>query len=94
MKWLHCHRVRSNLNCATRMATVRKVKCPSCKKQGDWLSGAYGPFCSQRCKLVDLGKWLGEENKISEPLRPEHFGQYEKLPPGEHLDKPEGESDN
>ena len=76
------------------MATVRKVKCPTCKKEGDWFSGPHGPFCSHRCKLVDLGKWLGEENKISEPLRPDHFGEYEKLPPGEHLDAPEKESNH
>jgi endogenous inhibitor of DNA gyrase (YacG/DUF329 family) len=39
--------------------------------------------------MVDLGKWLGEEHRIAEPLRPEHFQAYENLPPGEHLDHPE-----
>jgi hypothetical protein len=39
--------------------------------------------------LVDLGKWFEEENRISEPLRPEHFQGYEELPPGEYLDQPE-----
>ncbi len=48
-----------------------RVKCPTCKKEGDWFAGRYGPFCSERCKLVDLGKWLNEEIKISEPLRPD-----------------------
>ncbi|MBM3837394.1 MAG: DNA gyrase inhibitor YacG [Verrucomicrobia bacterium] len=66
-----------------------KVKCPTCQKQGHWLSGAHGPFCSERCKLVDLGKWLGEEHRLSEPLRPEHFQGYEELTSGEHLDSPE-----
>jgi N-acetylglucosamine-6-phosphate deacetylase len=33
--------------------------------------------------LIDLGKWLGAEHKISEPLRPEHFEKYAGLPPGE-----------
>jgi uncharacterized protein len=66
----------------------RTVKCPSCKKSGNWFDGPYGPFCSRRCKLVDLGKWLGEEHAISEPLRPEHFKDYENLPP-EKLDDPE-----
>ena len=33
---------------------------------------------------VDLGKWLGEDYKISEPLRPEHFASYEEL--SEHID--------
>jgi len=71
------------------MANAKRVKCPSCKKQGEWFAGEFGPFCSERCKLVDLGKWLGEEHRISEPLRPDHFASYEKLPPGEGLDKPE-----
>lgn len=69
----------------------RVIRCPTCKKEGDWFAGEYGPFCSKRCRLVDLGKWLGEENLISEPLRPEHFQGYENLPPGEYLDNPEGE---
>ncbi len=38
--------------------------------------------------MVDLGKWLGEENVISEPLRPEHFDGYDELPPGQYLDNP------
>jgi endogenous inhibitor of DNA gyrase (YacG/DUF329 family) len=71
------------------MSTPKAVKCPSCKKTGDWFATPFGPFCSKRCRLVDLGKWFGEENVISEPLRPEHFAQFEELPPGKHLDAPD-----
>jgi hypothetical protein len=39
--------------------------------------------------LLDLGKWFGEEHKVSEPLRPGHFAGYDELPPGDHLDRPE-----
>ena len=67
----------------------REVKCPTCKKRGDWFATPFGPFCSKRCKLVDLGKWFGEEHAISEPLRPEHFKDYAELPPGQKLDEPE-----
>lgn len=74
------------------MAPVRKVKCPTCKKEGDWFSGSYGPFCSHRCKLVDLGKWLNEENKISEPLTNERIPELDKT--GEHLDSADDERDN
>lgn len=49
------------------------VKCPTCKQRGDWFSEKYGPFCSNRCKLLDLGQWFDEEQKISGPLRPEHI---------------------
>lgn len=75
------------------MHPASKSKCPTCKKEGLWQEGSYRPFCSQRCKLIDLGKWLGEEYRVAEPLRPEHFASYEDLPPGAHLDRPEpGES--
>jgi len=68
-----------------------EVRCPTCKKPGEWFRGKYGPFCSQRCKLIDLGRWFTGENAISEPLRPEHFEKYGNLPPGDYLDKPDGD---
>jgi endogenous inhibitor of DNA gyrase (YacG/DUF329 family) len=70
---------------------ARQTACPTCKKKGDWSATPFGPFCSHRCKLIDLGKWLGGEHAISEPLRPEHFEKFADLPPGEHLDLPEKE---
>jgi uncharacterized protein len=69
----------------------RHVPCPTCKKKGAWFTGEHGPFCSHRCKLIDLGKWMGGEHVISEPLRPEHFEKYAELPPGKDLDKPDDE---
>jgi uncharacterized protein len=71
------------------MAKLTRIKCPACKKEGAWFEGPFGPFCSKRCKLIDLGKWFGEENAISEPLRPDHLEEFAELPPGEELDKPE-----
>jgi len=56
----------------------RTVRCPTCKKEGDWLAEKYGPFCSKRCKLVDLGKWFSEEHKVSEPLEPDQMVEPEK----------------
>ena len=67
------------------------VKCPTCKKSGDWFAARFGPFCSQRCRLVDLGKWFAEEHTIAIPLRPEHLEKYADLPPGKHLDQPEAD---
>lgn len=60
----------------------REVICPTCRKRGAWFDGKFGPFCSQRCKLVDLGRWLGEEYRLSSPLRLEHLEQIEDLPTG------------
>jgi endogenous inhibitor of DNA gyrase (YacG/DUF329 family) len=50
------------------MGKTAEVKCPTCGRKGPWFEASYGPFCSHRCKLVDLGKWFGEEHVISEPL--------------------------
>jgi endogenous inhibitor of DNA gyrase (YacG/DUF329 family) len=33
----------------------------------------FRPFCSQRCKLVDLGRWLDGTYSVSEPVSPENF---------------------
>jgi len=63
------------------MAEARAVKCPTCGKRGAWFEGEFGPFCSKRCRLIDLGKWLGEEHVIAEPLRPDHFAGYEDIDP-------------
>lgn len=71
------------------MSEKRLVKCPICGREADFFADPLGPFCSVRCKMVDLGKWLGEEYKISEPLRPDHFEDYEKLEGGSELDHPE-----
>jgi endogenous inhibitor of DNA gyrase (YacG/DUF329 family) len=70
---------------------IRRIKCPVCKKSGDWFVGGYGPFCSRRCRLIDLGKWLGGGHVISEPLRPEHLGKYAGLPRRERPDKPDAD---
>ena len=64
------------------------TKCPICGKPADLNAPPAGPFCSERCKLIDLGKWLGEDYRISEPLRPDHFLEFEEMS-GEQLDVPE-----
>ena len=71
------------------MNPLPNVKCPICRKPGAWFDGPHGPFCSHRCKLIDLGKWFNQEHAVSEPLRPEHLDTFADLPPGEHFDRPE-----
>jgi endogenous inhibitor of DNA gyrase (YacG/DUF329 family) len=34
------------------------VKCPTCRKEIEWSESEYRPFCSERCKLIDLGEWI------------------------------------
>jgi uncharacterized protein len=43
-----------------------KMKCPICKKEVA-LGAVDFPFCSERCRMIDLGKWASEEYRISEP---------------------------
>lgn len=62
------------------MTKPLQVKCPTCRRLGEWLSTPWGPFCSKRCRLIDLGKWLNEEHRLSEDLRPEHLEHIEDLP--------------
>jgi uncharacterized protein len=40
------------------------VKCPTCKRTLDWSTSEYRPFCSERCRLIDLGGWLSEKHAI------------------------------
>ncbi|MBL8487578.1 MAG: DNA gyrase inhibitor YacG [Rhodocyclaceae bacterium] len=57
------------------MASPRIVPCPACGKPVEWVPGnPYRPFCSARCKGLDLGAWAAEEYRIPGPAAP--------LPPG------------
>ncbi len=42
-----------------------KLKCPICNKVTTWEENPHRPFCSERCKLIDLGKWASDEYKIT-----------------------------
>ncbi len=56
----------------TVMRLMRIIKCPICGKNVKFCEKEKFPpnfpFCSQRCKLIDLGKWLDEEYRFGEPL--------------------------
>jgi endogenous inhibitor of DNA gyrase (YacG/DUF329 family) len=64
-----------------------EVSCPSCGRLGRWFSGLAGPFCSDRCRLIDLGKWFGEEHRVSRELRPGDFEGFDGLSSGPGLDR-------
>jgi len=49
------------------------VKCPTCKKAVQWADNPFRPFCSERCRLIDLGSWVSGDYKV----------------PGEELPPPE-----
>jgi endogenous inhibitor of DNA gyrase (YacG/DUF329 family) len=48
------------------------MRCPTCRQELPPEGCRYEPFCSRRCKLVDLGKWLDGSYSIpAEPASPE-----------------------
>lgn len=51
------------------------VKCPTCQAPVQWLpESRYRPFCSERCKLIDLGQWADEQHTIAAlPETPEEW---------------------
>jgi endogenous inhibitor of DNA gyrase (YacG/DUF329 family) len=49
------------------MASSIKLKCPICKKTVA-ANGVEFPFCSDRCRLIDLGKWASGQYVISSPI--------------------------
>ena len=58
----------------TDTAKPRVVRCPACGGDSIYApSNPYRPFCSERCKNVDLGAWASEEFRVPEkpPLEDE-----------------------
>jgi len=45
-----------------------KYACPICKKPTDSNNDAEFPFCSERCRLLDLGAWSSEKYVVSAPI--------------------------
>jgi endogenous inhibitor of DNA gyrase (YacG/DUF329 family) len=42
-----------------------RVQCPTCRRELTWSEQfPWRPFCSERCKMVDLGSWFAEERVI------------------------------
>ena len=53
------------------------VRCPLCRNLARWEGNPHRPFCSERCKLQDLGAWASERYRV----------------PGEKIAPPEAPSD-
>ncbi|MBB3232219.1 DNA gyrase inhibitor YacG [Halomonas stenophila] len=43
-----------------------EVACPQCRQKVRWTEdNSYRPFCSKRCRLLDLGAWADESHRIA-----------------------------
>jgi endogenous inhibitor of DNA gyrase (YacG/DUF329 family) len=53
------------------------VKCPTCGRELEWTPAAlFRPFCSDRCRLIDLGAWISEKHSIpGEDTLPDDDGE-------------------
>jgi len=59
------------------------MRCPICRKKVQ-PDDPFIPFCSDRCRIIDLGNWASEKYVISSPVDPQTF---EDLP--DQKDDPE-----
>jgi endogenous inhibitor of DNA gyrase (YacG/DUF329 family) len=65
-----------------------KHVCPICRKPTNSDSDAEFPFCSERCRLLDLGNWASEKYVISEPAIDDTlFEDIDRTKPPAHKDE-------
>jgi len=58
------------------LSTIKKnICCPTCNKKDTWTDqNSFKPFCSERCKLIDLGEWASDTRRIpGETILPDDF---------------------
>ena len=54
------------------MSKPRGVACPTCGATVEWTPAArWRPFCSERCKMIDLGAWASEAYRVQVAEAPE-----------------------
>jgi endogenous inhibitor of DNA gyrase (YacG/DUF329 family) len=59
-----------------------RVKCPTCQRDLDWENAPFRPFCSERCRLIDLGAWLSGQRSIpGESVPPPENPVTDERPP-------------
>jgi endogenous inhibitor of DNA gyrase (YacG/DUF329 family) len=61
--------------------THARVKCPTCQRDLQWESAPFRPFCSERCRLIDLGAWLSGQRAIPGESAPTRENPVTEVPP-------------
>ena len=47
-----------------------RSECPTCGKKTEYRGNPFRPFCSERCKLIDLGKWASGTYRLPSQEKP------------------------
>lgn len=54
-----------NIDMSEKPKTKTPIQCPTCDKTDTWQQdNPFRPFCSERCRLLDLGEWAKESYRI------------------------------
>jgi uncharacterized protein len=62
---------------------VRLVRCPTCRRPTPWAGNTHRPFCSERCRLLDLAAWADERYRIAgDPVPSDTDAEGDERPPG------------
>ena len=70
---------------ANRADKPRIVRCPSCEGDSVYApSNPWRPFCSERCRSLDLGAWASEQYRM--PTRPSEDDETPDTPPEDSRD--------
>jgi len=46
-------------------------RCPLCRRETIWDDNPWRPFCSERCQMIDLGRWASEDYRVPLAETPE-----------------------
>lgn len=59
---------------------VIEVACPHCKKKFNYYESEFRPFCTEKCRLIDLGAWLDQSYAVkAEKITEEELQELEEL---------------
>ncbi len=57
------------------------LRCPRCRVEVTWEGNPFRPFCSEKCRIVDLGRWANEDYRVpGAPVAPEETGKVIPFP--------------
>ena len=71
----------SGLNVQSGRCSMPAIRCPICEKHFDPAASPAMPFCSDRCRQIDLGRWLREVYSVPVERDPDEEQPAEGQPP-------------